>query len=237
MKTVLIIDDNPVITSIYRGKLAAEGLQTEIARDGEQGLEMVDRCRPDAVLLDLMLPKVNGMDVLKRIRAREEWKALPVIVFSNSYSTDVMQQAWGFGATDVLHKSSTTPRSVVLALVRAIATRSESAPPVATSEKSEKSEKSDGIAIVDAEQRLLHLLDRLVAGKIETADSELLRVASTGACADHPAAAARLYAALEVLVGMTREMSIGPERDAVQDSIRSLSRVARNTATRQHAVC
>ena len=122
MKTVLIIDDNPVITSIYRGKLAAENLHTEIAGNGEEGLEMLDRCKPDVVLLDLMLPKVNGMDVLKRIRARPEYKALPVIVFSNSYSSDVMQQAWGFGATDVLHKSSTTPRNVVLALVRAIAT-------------------------------------------------------------------------------------------------------------------
>ena len=120
MKTVLIIDDNPVITSIYRGKLAAEGLHTEIAGNGEEGLEMLDRCKPDVVLLDLMLPKVNGMDVLKRIRARPEYKTLPVIVFSNSYSADVMQQAWGFGATDVLHKSSTPPRNVVLALVRAL---------------------------------------------------------------------------------------------------------------------
>ena len=120
MKTVLIIDDNPVITSIYRGKLAAEGLHTEIAANGEEGLEMLDRCKPDVVLLDLMLPKVNGMDVLKRIRARPEYKTLPVIVFSNSYSAEIMQQAWGFGATDVLHKSNTTPRNVVLALVRAI---------------------------------------------------------------------------------------------------------------------
>ena len=127
MKTVLIIDDNPVITSIYRGKLATGGLHTEVATDGEQGLEMLDRCKPDVVLLDLMLPKVNGMDVLKRIRARPEYKTLPVVVFSNSYSADVMQQAWGFGATDVLHKSSTTPQNVVLALVRAIA--AATAPP------------------------------------------------------------------------------------------------------------
>ena len=231
MKTVLIIDDNPVITSIYRGKLAAEGLHTEIALDGELGLEMMDRCRPDVVLLDLMLPKVNGMDVLKRIRARAEWKALPVIVFSNSYSTDVMQQAWGFGATAVLHKSSTTPRSVVLALVRAIATSGAAAAPVAAIEK------VDATRMADAEPHLMQLLDKLAAGKIEPPDTELLRVAVTCACADQPAAAARLYAALEVLVGMTREITIGPERDALQDSIRSLSRVARDMAMRQHVAC
>jgi len=110
MKTVLIIDDNPVITNIYRGKLSAGGLHTEIASNGEEGLEMLDRCKPDAVLLDLMLPKVNGMDVLKRIRARVEYKTLPVVVFSNSYSTDIMQQAWGVrghgGAPQVEHHAA-----------------------------------------------------------------------------------------------------------------------------------
>jgi DNA-binding response OmpR family regulator len=230
MKTVLIIDDNPVITSIYRGKLAAEGLHTEIARDGELGLEMVDRCRPDVVLLDLMLPKVNGMDVLKRIRARAEWKALPVIVFSNSYSTEVMQQAWGFGATDVLHKSSTTPRSVVLALVRAIATGGTSVAPAASIEK------GDATKSADAETHLMQVLDRLASGEIETAGPEFLRVAGNGACTQ-PAGAAKLYAALEVLVEMTGEMKVGPERIAVNDSIRAVSQVARAMAMRQHAVC
>ena len=159
MKTVLIIDDNPVITNIYRGKLSAGGLHTEIASNGEEGLEMLDRCKPDVVLLDLMLPKVNGMDVLKRIRARAEYKTLPVVVFSNSYSTDVMQQAWGFGATDVLHKSSTTPQNVVLALVRAIAnSAASSTPAVAPSVATE--------APSSPESQMPTLLQRLATGRL-----------------------------------------------------------------------
>jgi CheY-like chemotaxis protein len=173
MKTVLIIDDNPVITSIYRGKLATGGLHTEVATDGEAGLEMLDRCKPDVVLLDLMLPKVNGMDVLKRIRARPEYKTLPVVVFSNSYSADVMQQAWGFGATDVLHKSSTTPQNVVLALVRAIATTTAAS--AAAAPQRVANEAPSG-----SENQIVTLLQQLAAGDVATAGAEFLLLVRAG---------------------------------------------------------
>ena len=221
MKTVLIIDDNPVITSIYRGKLAAENLHIEIAGNGEEGLEMLDRCKPDVVLLDLMLPKVNGMDVLKRIRARPEYKALPVIVFSNSYSADVMQQAWGFGATDVLHKSSTTPRNVVLALVRAIASNtpaSEAAEPVAE-------------APATPEVEVSALLQQLASGDIDAASADFVRVARTAVNkATFPAPMLQLFSALELLLTTASQTTAGPGRDPIHDSIRAVSRVARTMA-------
>jgi DNA-binding response OmpR family regulator len=230
MKTVLIIDDNQVITSIYRGKLAAEGLHTEIASDGEQGLAMLERCRPDVVLLDLMLPKINGMDVLKQIRARAEYKALPVIVFSNSYSTDVMQRAWEFGATDVLHKSSTTPRTVVLALVRAIATSA----PADTATVAAAAPGPD----VASRPLVLDLLDHLASGDIETTRAEFLRVIRSAGTTDQWAAPeAKLLAALEVLTASTHEMAAGVERDAVSECIRSLSSVIRMMTARQKVAC
>ena len=229
MKTVLIIDDNQVITSIYRGKLAAEGLHTEIATDGEQGLAMLERCRPDVVLLDLMLPKINGMDVLKQIRSRAEHKALPVIVFSNSYSTDVMQQAWEFGATDVLHKSSTTPRTVVLALIRAIANAPVAAAAVAT---------GDAGSTVVSKPQVLALLEHLAMDDSEATRAEFLRVVRSGVLSDQWAGSElKLFAALEVLTASTPELAAGAERDAVTGCIRSLSSVARTRATRQKVAC
>ena len=231
MKTVLIIDDNPVITSIYRGKLAAEHLHTEIAGNGEEGLEMLDRCKPDVVLLDLMLPKVNGMDVLRRIRARPEYKSLPVIVFSNSYSADVMQQAWGFGATDVLHKSSTTPRNVVLALVRAIATNSPPSAPAAPAAVAAEAPESP-------ESQLTAILQQLASGDIEAASADFVRVVRAGVLnARFPAPMAKLFAALEVLVAAADEAAAGPEREPIHDSIRAVSRVARTMASRAKVAC
>jgi CheY-like chemotaxis protein len=234
MKTVLIIDDNPVITSIYRGKLAAEHLHTEIAGNGEEGLEMLDRCKPDVVLLDLMLPKVNGMDVLKRIRARPEYKSLPVIVFSNSYSADVMQQAWGFGATDVLHKSSTTPRNVVLALVRAIATNSPpTAPAVPAVPAAVVAE-----APANPEIQMTAILQRLASGDIDAASADFVRVVRDGVfSAQFPAPMAKLFSALEVLVVAADQAAAGPEREPIHDSIRAVSRVARTMASQAKVAC
>jgi CheY-like chemotaxis protein len=222
MKTVLIIDDNPVITSIYRGKLAAEGLHTEIGVNGEEGLAMLDRCKPDVVLLDLMLPKVNGMEVLKRIRARQEYKTLPVIVFSNSYSAEIMQQAWGFGATEVLHKSNTTPRNVVLALVRAIAGTGAASAPAAP-------ERAAPEAPSNPESQMTALLQQFAAGDIAAASVEFTGLVRAGALSTHfPAPMVKLFTALEVLVMAADQATAGPERELIHDSIRAVSRVCRH---------
>jgi CheY-like chemotaxis protein len=176
-----------------------------------------------------MLPKINGMDVLKQIRAREEYKQLPVIVFSNSYSTEVIQQAWGFGATDVLHKSSTTPRSVVLALIRAIASNAapDPAPVVATAPQTP----------ADLERVLADLLAQLASGAIDAASAEFLRVAGSIGLADRfPVPAVKLCAALEVLLS-TRVKAASDEHELLNDAIRSLSRVAQTMTVGQKVAC
>jgi CheY-like chemotaxis protein len=221
MKTVLIIDDNPVITNIYRGKLAAEGLHTEIATNGEQGLEMLDRCQPDVVLLDLMLPKVNGMEVLQRIRARPEHKTLPVIVFSNSYSAEIMQQAWGFGASEVLHKSNTTPRNVVLALLRAIAGNA-----AAQDAPAAPAARSSAEAPSTRESPMTRVLQKLAVGDIGAASGEYRQLVETHAVTEQFAAPmVTLFRAIEVLVTLADQSVPGPARELCHDSIRALARV------------
>lgn len=109
-KNIIVVEDNPVIASVYRTKLQAEGFYVEVAPDGLAGLKTIERVRPDLVLLDLVLPKMSGIEVLTNLRAQTDFQNLPVIVFSSSYVSD---EAWQAGATRVLNKASHTPNQVV----------------------------------------------------------------------------------------------------------------------------
>src|SRR5262245_22937699 len=113
MKKILIIEDDQIVANIYRNKFSIEGFQVEIALDGHVGLELVRSFRPDAVVLDLMLPKLTGIELMKKIRSEPEFEKLPVIVFSNTYLTQMVQDAWKAGATKCLSKSNCTPKQVI----------------------------------------------------------------------------------------------------------------------------
>ncbi|HEY5910503.1 MAG TPA: response regulator [Verrucomicrobiae bacterium] len=113
MKKILIIEDDEIVANIYRSKLTLEGFSVAIAPDGESGLESVRQLRPDVVILDLMLPKLSGVDVLKKVRADPQSEKLPVIVFSNTYLTNTVQDAWKAGATKCLSKASCSPQQFV----------------------------------------------------------------------------------------------------------------------------
>ena len=112
MRKLLIIEDDRIIGSIYSKKFSAEGFNVEVAEDGQTGLERILAFRPDIVLLDLMLPKLNGLEILARVRATPEFQHLPIIVFSNAYMTTVIDSAWKAGATTVLTKSNTSPKKL-----------------------------------------------------------------------------------------------------------------------------
>ncbi len=113
MKKVLIIEDDQIIANIYRNKLAVEGYQAERATDGEAGLKIMRTFKPDPIIVDLMLPKMSGIDVIKQIRAEAEFSKTPIIVFSNTYLTNMIQEAWKAGATKCLSKSSSSPKEVI----------------------------------------------------------------------------------------------------------------------------
>jgi DNA-binding response OmpR family regulator len=113
MKKIVIIEDDQIVASIYRNKLAAEGFQVEIASDGESGLELIKKLHPDIVLLDLMLPKIPGLELLKKIRSEPDFRQMPIIVFSSTYLTNVVQDAWKAGATKCLSKASCTPKQII----------------------------------------------------------------------------------------------------------------------------
>ena len=121
MKKLLIIEDDRIIGNIYSKKFAGEGFNVEVAEDGQTGLERISGFRPDIVLLDLMLPKLNGLDILTRVRANPEFARLPIIVFSNAYMPTVIDAAWKAGATTVLTKSNTSPKKLTETIAELLA--------------------------------------------------------------------------------------------------------------------
>ena len=113
MKKILIIEDNQIVANVYRNKLAVEGYQAEITADGENGLKIMRTFKPDVIVLDLMLPQMTGVDVIKQIRSEAEFSKVPIIVFSNTYLTNLIQEAWKAGATKCLSKANCSPTEVL----------------------------------------------------------------------------------------------------------------------------
>jgi CheY-like chemotaxis protein len=113
MKKILIVEDDQIVANIYRNKLSLEGFQVEVANTGAAGLEIAGAFRPDAVILDLMLPQMTGVEFMKKIRSMDGFDQLPVIVFSNTYLTNMVQEAWKAGATKCLSKANCTPKQVM----------------------------------------------------------------------------------------------------------------------------
>src|SRR5687768_7953154 len=120
MKKVLIIEDDPIVAHIYKTRLERESYEVEVATDGQDGVKQMNECSPDAVMLDLMLPRMNGVDVLKKIRSRSDFQNTPVIVFTNAYVPTMINEAYQAGATQVFNKATLTPRQIIDALHTAI---------------------------------------------------------------------------------------------------------------------
>lgn len=113
MKKILIIEDDPVAGTGYRNFLQSHGFQVQVVGDGATGLERLTEFAPDAVLLDLMLPKLNGLGVLKAIRAQEAYQHLPVLVLTSASIPTLVEQALLAGANRVFDKANDKPLAVV----------------------------------------------------------------------------------------------------------------------------
>jgi len=104
-----MIEDDVVVSSIYRRKYELAGFDVENALDGQSGLAKVLQFNPDLVQLDLQLPKMSGLDVIKEIRSRPDFKDLPILVLSSFYKHDMVKDAWKAGATKCVTKIECTP--------------------------------------------------------------------------------------------------------------------------------
>ncbi|MFM1768718.1 MAG: hypothetical protein RJA22_1247 [Verrucomicrobiota bacterium] len=116
MTKVLIIEDDPIVAHIYRTRLEKEGFAIETSNDGQAGFYRTHEFHPDAILLDLMLPKMNGIEILKKLRAQPTFGHTPILVFTNAYVPNMIQEAFAAGASQIFNKATVTPRQIVDAL-------------------------------------------------------------------------------------------------------------------------
>ncbi|HKZ34845.1 MAG TPA: response regulator [Patescibacteria group bacterium] len=112
-KKILVVEDDFFIRDLYEKQLQLSGFLVVGASDGEQGVEKTKQEKPDLVLLDIMLPKMNGLDVLKNIKSNPEIKETRIILLTNLGQESVIKEGFALGAEGYLVKSAYTPSQVV----------------------------------------------------------------------------------------------------------------------------
>lgn len=113
MSKVLLIEDEPLTIKIYRTHLQSEGQEVLIADNGEEGLKLAVGEQPDLIVLDIMMPKIDGFSLLKEIKSNPKTQKIPIIIYSNLSSQEDISKAKELGATDYLIKAKVTPTQVV----------------------------------------------------------------------------------------------------------------------------
>ncbi len=110
---VLIVDDDAFLSGIYATKLELEGFAVVTARDGEEGLKAALKEKPDLILLDVLMPKLDGFEVLKRLKADDSVKDVPVIMLTNLGQKEDVEKGLTEGAVDYLIKAHFVPAEAV----------------------------------------------------------------------------------------------------------------------------
>lgn len=113
MTKVLLVEDDPFLVDIYTTKFQAEGFSISVATDGNQAIRRLSQDKPEILLLDIVLPKVDGWEILKSIKQSKDLQDLKVIVLSNLGQKADIDKAIALGATRYLIKAHYTPSEVV----------------------------------------------------------------------------------------------------------------------------
>ena len=110
---ILIIEDDTFLAGMYVTKLGMEKFATDVASDGKSGLDKAKRWSPDLILLDILLPKMNGFDVLRALKASAQMRDIPVILLTNLGQKSDVLKGLAAGAADYLIKAHFMPSEVV----------------------------------------------------------------------------------------------------------------------------
>lgn len=110
---VLIIEDEEMLVNMYISKFEKEGYEAEKAANGKLGLEKAQEIKPDIILLDIMMPEIDGFMVLKNLKNDIDTKNIPVIMLTNLGQEEDIEKGKKLGATDYLVKANLTPAQVV----------------------------------------------------------------------------------------------------------------------------
>jgi CheY-like chemotaxis protein len=113
---ILLIEDDERIAKFYSILFEAKGYLVRKARDGVEGVDLATTLKPDLILLDVMMPKMNGLMVLQTLRANPETEHTPVVVLSNYMEPPLIQRALQLGAIEYVVKSQARPEQLVNAV-------------------------------------------------------------------------------------------------------------------------
>lgn len=111
---ILLVEDDVVLSELYQSGLVRAGYRVISATNGTEGLRLALENGIDLVLLDILLPKLDGYELLKKLREDKKTKNLPVIIFSNLSQKEEIERGYKSGADDYIIKTSVTPKELVL---------------------------------------------------------------------------------------------------------------------------
>lgn len=114
MAKLIIVEDDPFLLSILAEKLKEAGFDIETATDGEDGLKKIKSGNFSLVLLDMVLPKIDGFKILEELRNDDKLKKIPVMILSNLYDKNNIDKAVLLGAKEYIVKAYNTPEEIVL---------------------------------------------------------------------------------------------------------------------------
>ncbi len=121
-KYILLVDDDPLLTKLYETTLKGANYDVEVVSNGEMALTEIEKKKPDLVLLDIMMPKMSGIDVLKKIKENGANSAVRVIILTNmGHNTEEAKIVRELGISDYLIKSETSLKELVDKTIQAIA--------------------------------------------------------------------------------------------------------------------
>lgn len=109
---IAIVEDDLAISQMYRIKFEAEGYTVETAENGRLGLELAESMKPDIILLDLMMPEMNGDEMLAKLRETDWGKNMKVIILTNMGEQEVPERIKELGVSSFILKADMTPRQV-----------------------------------------------------------------------------------------------------------------------------
>lgn len=110
---ILIIEDDRYISKMYQLKLSLDGFDVQVADNGRIGVDKVKEFKPDIILTDILMPELDGFEVIKMVKADEESKNTPILIMSNLGQEDHIQKGLALGALGYIVKSQYTPSKVV----------------------------------------------------------------------------------------------------------------------------
>jgi DNA-binding response OmpR family regulator len=121
MPKIAIIEDDQAISQMYRFKFEAEGFEVETAENGRLGLALAESLKPDIILLDLMMPEMNGDEMLAELRKAAWGKSIKVVILTNKGEQEIPDDVKQLNVSAVILKADMTPRQVADVVKRTLA--------------------------------------------------------------------------------------------------------------------